>query len=50
MTQIVTDTGKNNVLNFVWKAFKSPLSLREWKRPGEASLFNLHYFYFNYHL
>ena len=29
--QIVTDTCKNNVLKFVWKPFKSPLSLRKWK-------------------
>ena len=31
--QIVTDTCKNNVLKFVWKPFKSPLSLRKWKSP-----------------
>ena len=29
--QIVTDTCKNNVSKFVWKPFKSPLSLRKWK-------------------
>ena len=27
--QIVTDTCKNNVSKFVWKPFKSPLSLRK---------------------
>ena len=27
--QIVTDTCRNNVLKFVWKPFKSPLSLRK---------------------
>ena len=27
--QIVTETCKNNVLKFVWKPFKSPLSLRK---------------------
>ena len=48
--QIVTDTCKNNVSKFVWKPFKSPLSLRKWKCFGEASLFNLHHLYFNYHL
>ena len=31
--QIVTDTCKNNVSKFVWKPFKSPLSLRKWKSP-----------------
>ena len=40
----------NNVSKFVWKPFKSPLSLRKWKCFGEASLFNLHHLYFNYHL
>ena len=44
--QIVTDTCKNNVSKFVWKPFKSPLSLRKWKCFGEASLFNLHHLYF----
>ena len=44
--QIVTDTCKNNV----WEPFKLPLSLRKWKCFGEASLFNLHHLYFNYHL
>ena len=29
--QIVTDTCKNNVSKFVWKPFKSSLSLRKWK-------------------
>ena len=48
--QIVTDTCKNDVLKFVWKPFKSPLSLRKWKCFGEATLFNLHHLYFNYHL
>ena len=48
--QIVTDTYKNNVLKFVWKPFKPPLSLRKWKCFGEASLFNLHHLYFNCHL
>ena len=48
--QIVTDTCKNNVSKFVWKPFKSPLLLWKWKRFGEASLFNLHHLYFNYHL
>ena len=37
--QIVTDTCKNNVSKFVWKPFKSPLSLRKWKCLAEASLF-----------
>ena len=48
--QIVTDTCKNDVSKFVWKPFKSPLSLRKWKCFAEASLFNLHHLYFNYHL
>ena len=48
--QIVTDTCKNNVSKFVWKPFKSPLSLRKWKCFAEASLLNLHHLYFNYHL
>ena len=48
--QIVTDTCKNNVSNFVWKPFKSTLSLRKWKCSSEASLFNLYHLYFNYHL
>ena len=48
--QIVTDTCENNVSKFLWKPFKSPLSLRKWKCFGEASLFNLHHLYFNYHL
>ena len=48
--QIITDNCKNNVSKFVWKPFKSPLSLRKWKCFGEASLFNLHHLYFNYHL
>ena len=48
--QIVTDICKNNVSKFVWKPFKSPLSLRKWKCFGEASLFNLHHLYFYYHL
>ena len=47
---IVTDTCKNNVSKFVWKPFKSPLSLRKWKCFAEASLLNLHHLYFNYHL
>ena len=34
--QIVTDTCKNNVSKFVWKPFKSPLSLPKWKCFGEA--------------
>ena len=38
--QIVTDTCKNNVSKFIWKPFKSPLSLHKWKCCGEASLFN----------
>ena len=46
----MTDTCKNNVSKFVWKPFKSPLSLRKWKCFAEASLFNLHHLYFNYHL
>ena len=52
MCQIMTDTCKNNVSKFVRKPFKSPLSysLRTWKCFGEASLFNLHHLYFNYHL
>ena len=33
-----------------WKPFKSPLSVRKWKCFSEASLFNLNYLYFNYHL
>ena len=37
--QIVTDTCKNNVSKFVWKPFKSPLSLRKWN-----------HIYFIYHL
>ena len=41
---------KNNVSKFVWKPFKSPLSLRNAKCFGEASLFNLHNFSFNYRL
>ena len=45
--QIVTDTCKNNVSKFVWKPFKSPLSLRKWKCFGEAPLFNFAYLYFN---
>ena len=48
--QIVTDTCKNDVSKFVWKPFKSPLSLRKWKCFCEASLFNFHHLYFNYHL
>ena len=48
--QIVTDTCKNNVSKFVWRPFKSPLSIRKWKCFGEVSLFNLHHLYFNYHL
>ena len=48
--QIVTDTCKNNDSKFVWKPFKSPLSLQKWKCFGEVSLFNLHHLYFNYHL
>ena len=48
--QIVTDTCKNNVSKFIWKPFKSLLSLRKWKCFGEASLFHLHHLYFNYHL
>ena len=44
--QIVTDICKNNVSKFIWKPFKSPLSLRKWKCFGEASLFNLHHLYF----
>ena len=44
--QMVTDTCKDNVSKFVWKPFKSPLSLRKWKCFGEASLFNLHHLYF----
>ena len=48
--QIVTDTCKNNVSRFVWKPFKSPLSLQKWKCFGEASLFDLHHLYSNYHL
>ena len=48
--QIVTDICKNNVSKFIWKPFKSPLSLRKWKCFGEASLFKLHRLYFNYHL
>ena len=48
--QIVTDTCKNNVSNFVWKPFKLPLSLRKWKCFGEASLFSLYHLYFNDHL
>ena len=48
--QIVTDPCKNRVSKFVWKPFKSSLSLRKWKCFGEASLFNLHHLYFNYHL
>ena len=48
--QIVTDTCKNNVSKFVWKPFKSPLSIRKWKSFGEAYLLNLHHLYFNYHL
>ena len=45
----MTDTCKNNVSKFVWKPFKSHLSLRIWKCFGEASLFNfnLHHLYFN---
>ena len=27
--QTVTDTGKNNVSKFVWKPFKSPLSIHK---------------------
>ena len=45
--QIVADTCKSNVSKFVWKPFKSPLSLRKWKCFGEASLFNFAYLYFN---
>ena len=45
--QIVTDTSKKK---FVWKPFKPPSSLHKWKRFDEASLFNLHHLYFNYHL
>ena len=48
--QIVTDTCKNNVSKFVWKPFKSPLSLRKWKCFGEEFFFNLHHLHFNYHL
>ena len=48
--QILTDTCKNNVSKFIWKPFKSLLSLRKWKCFGEASLFHLHHLYFNYHL
>ena len=48
--QIVTKTCENDVSNFVWKPFKSPLSIRKWKCFGEASLFNLHYLLYNYHL
>ena len=48
--QIVTDTCKNNVSKFVWKPFKSPLSLRKLKCFAEASLLNLHHLYFNHHL
>ena len=47
--QIVTDTCTNNVSNFVWKPFKSTLSLRKWKCFSEASLFNLFHLYFNYY-
>ena len=46
----MTDTCKNDVSKFVWKPFKSPLSLRKWKCFGEASLFNFHHLYCNYHL
>ena len=45
--QIVTDTSKKK---FVGKPFKPPSSLHKWKRFDEASLFNLHHLYFNYHL
>ena len=45
----MTDTYKYNVSKFVWKPFKSPLPLRKRKIFGEASLFNLHHLYFNYH-
>ena len=48
--QMVTDTCKNNVSKFVWRPFKSPLSIRKWKCFGEVSLFNLYHLYFNYHL
>ena len=48
--QIETDSCKNNVSKFVGRPFKSPLSLHKWKCFGEASLFNLHRLYFNYHL
>ena len=48
--QIMTDTCKNNVSKFVWKPFKSPLSLRKCKCFGEVSLFNLHHLHFKYHL
>ena len=41
---------KNNVSKFVWKPFKSPLSLCKWKCFGEGSLFNLYHLYFNYPL
>ena len=47
--QIVIDTCKNNVSKFVWKPLKSILSFRKWCF-SEASPFNLHHLYFNYHL
>ena len=46
----MTDTYKNNVSKFIWKPFKSRLSLRKRKCFGEASLSNLHHLYFKYHL
>ena len=48
--QMVTNNCKDDVSKFVWKPFKSPLSLRKWKCFGEASLFNLHHLFFNYQL
>ena len=38
------------VSEFVWRPFKSPLSLRKWKYFDEVYLFSLHYLSFNYHL
>ena len=39
-----------NVSKFVWKYFKSPLSLHKQNYFGEVSLFNLNYLCFNCHL
>ena len=48
--QIVTDTCKIMFQSSFRSLLKSPLSLRKSKYFGEASLFNLHYLYLNYHI